>query len=313
MKKYYLIGLLLYCCYSLVGSPYVLATKKEVVPIEISKRLILVKAKLNKQKGYFLFDTGVSGLVLNQQHFNPHNEYNFAHAITDISGKAAAVKHIPVKSFQLGKLSRRNFLAPQLNMDELEGMLGKKLLGLIGYQVVKAFEVIIDYDEKTLTLLDLDRDGLPSVAQLPPADYQFEFQLCRYLPVLKVSFANQQTLRLGLDSGSTLNLVNKSLETAFLPISRSQRTISFKGALSEIRDANYLLMENVAIGNQVAWRFWKAAFEDLSHMHHLNMPIDGLLGINFFRMGKVSINFEKQQIKVWERVNGYESMYFSLN
>lgn len=312
MKKYYLMGLLLCCCYSLVGYPYILAAKKEVVPIEISKRLILVKAKINKQQGFFLFDTGVSDLVLNERHFDHFRQFDFHHAVTDVSGVASASKHIMIKSFRWGKLSRQNFMAPQINLDNLEAMLGKKLLGLIGYQVIKSLEVIIDYDAKTLTLLDLDKNGLPSFAYSTPADYRFDFKLFRYIPVLNVSFSNDQTLQLGLDSGSTLNMINKSFEAQFLPISKSKRSISYKGALSEVWKANYLLMENVTIGNQVAWRYWKAAFEDLSHMRQLNVPIDGLLGINFFRMGKVSINYQKREIRVWQKINGYQDMYYAL-
>lgn len=313
MKKYYLIGLLLCCCYSLVGYPYVLAAKKEVVPIEISKRLILVKAKINQQQGYFLFDTGVSHLVLNERHFDHFTQFDFKHAVTDVNGVVSDSKHVSVKSFRWGKLSRKNFLAPQINLSHLEHSLGKKLLGLIGYQVIKSLEIIIDYDEKTLTLIDLNKDGLPSIAYSTPADYQFDFKLFRYMPVLEVSFANKLTLQLGLDSGSTLNMINKSLEKQFKPISKSNRRISFKGALSEVWEANYLLMENVAIENQVAWRFWKAAFEDLSHMHEHQVPIDGLLGINFFRMGRVAINFKKKEIKVWEKLNGYQDMYYALD
>lgn len=313
MKKYYLMGLLLCCCYSLVGTPYILAAKKEVVPIEISKRLILVKAKINQQQGYFLFDTGVSHLVLNERYFDHFTQFDFDHALTDVSGTASATKHVSIKSFRWGKLYRKNFLAPQVNLNDLEIMLGKKLLGLIGYEVIKSLEVVIDYHEKTLTLFDLDKNGLPSIVDAAPADFRFDFKLFRYLPVLEVSFTNNLKLRLGLDSGSTLNMINKPWEEQFQPISKSNRRISFKGAISEVWEVNYLLMENVVIENQVAWRFWKAAFDDLSHMHDLNVPIDGLLGINFFRMGKVAINFQKKEIRVWEKVNGYQDMYYALD
>ena len=312
MKKYYLMGLLLCGCYSLVGSPYLLATEKEVVPIEITKRLILVKAKVNQQKGYFLFDTGVYDLMLNERYFQNYRKVDLEYALTDVGGAATEIQHIPIKSFQWGKLSRRQFSVPTVNLDGLEQMMGKKLLGLIGYNVIRSFEVIIDYHNQTLTLLDLNKDGLPSVAPPTPADYLFDFKMMGTLPVLEVAFSNNRTLSLGLDSGSTLNLINKSLEPEFEPISKSNRSISFQGVLSEVTQARYLLMENVAIQDQVAWRFWKAAFRDLSHMHHLNVPVDGLLGINFFKMGKVSINYRTREIKVWEKENGYQEMFYSL-
>lgn len=312
MKKYYLMGLLLCSCYTLIGSSYLLATKKEVVPIEITKRLILVKAKVNQQKGYFVFDTGVFDLMLNERYFGHYHQLDFERALTDVSGAATSIMYVPVKTFHWGKLSRRNFSAPNVNLSGLEQMLGKKLLGLIGYNVIKSLEVIIDYHGETITLLDLDKNGLPAVAPPLPADYRFDFSLMDFIPVLDVAFDNNISLKLGLDSGSTLNLIDKSLEPQFQTISRSNRMISFKGVLSEVRQVNYLLMENVAIQKQVGWRFWKAAFEDISHMRQLNVPVDGLLGINFFRIGKVSINYRKKEIKVWEKENGYQDMIYGL-
>ena len=313
MKKTYpLVAMLLLVSIALQGYPFHFSTEREIFKIEVVERLILLKAKVNDDFGYFLFDTGSPQLVLNKKYFAASPEGEHVKRLIDVNGNTATSDQVFVRSFQMGSLSRNDFWSNEVNLVGLERKLNRRVLGLIGLEVIKNLEVLIDYHQSSMTLTKLDGRGVPKVRNPRQPDFKLNFQLGEFLPVLEVAFTNQVRVNLGLDTGSTLNLMDKQWQASFEELTIRKGKISYNGVLSTSRKKDYWLIPDVNIGNQVVWKFWKAAFSDFSHFRDYKVPMDGILGINFLRMGEVAINYRNRTISVWCAKNGYEGMYYGV-
>ena len=311
MSKAYLLLVTLLCLSitRIVASGYEMQAAKTEITFKVSKKLILVEATVNQETGYFLFDTGVSELILNKTHFKKYKTIYIDQDILDIAGASTLQSRLRVKDFRMGAIRRENFNAPQIEMPGLEALLGLKILGLIGFEVIMKFQTIIDYDHRLITLTQLDSHGNALGHPSSPPDYNFKLEMAKFMLVLKVKFSNNTTLRLALDSGSTINLISNQYKKRFKKISRQNRKISFQGALTSVVQADYFLLENVLIQNRLIMSYWKAAFENISHLRDRNLLIDGIIGINFFRIGRVAINYQQRSLQLWEGENAYQAYF----
>ena len=128
------------------------------MPIANKGRLLLLRATVDGITGDFILDTGANGLVLNDQYFKA--QYPLRHQVAlGMYGVVNGAGLVNVDSFNLDALSIRNINAQTINLRPIEDQKKHKILGLIGYQILKDFEIHFNYRGKYIIMSQLDREG----------------------------------------------------------------------------------------------------------------------------------------------------------
>lgn len=301
----HLLCLLVFCFfYSTINadrSPFKLAKQKEVIAFQIWEKLIFVSAEVNQKKGWFLLDTGASEFSLNVKYFENFTESNMSNIFVDVNGQKALLNYASIKQFNLGAIKRSNFHAPLLDLTDLEYMVGKKVLGLVGYEFLRHFETFVNYDNKTITLFRLNEEGIPLVTEERPSPmHTFQFELKSKIPVLNAQIGKYENISLALDSGASLNVLHKVWKKRLSPYIMAKHTVLFSGSFTEPRKTDYFNFSSIVLEDKIGIKYWKAALQDISNLQEVITGVDGIMGINFFRLGQVSINYQTKTIKAWK-------------
>jgi len=263
------------------------------------KKLILVQAQVNDQQGWFILDTGMKDLLLNSKHFKtlPPKEVPDSISLVDVRGDVMPTQAVDVQSFRWGAVNRSDFLVRACKLETMEKILRMDILGLIGMEVVRKLELIVDYSRHTLTMRRADGVGNCGICPKVP-DYQLTFAYQNHLPALKTNLGNRSELWLGIDTGSSLSIIDQKLQRKLRRKTRSLSRIQYGSAhgVHEIPLGNVLELD---LGQGLEFIYWRFAFNELEHFQKFGMHIDGLLGGDLFRLGVVSINFVNQQLSIW--------------
>lgn len=294
------------------GPAYNLETVPSVVPIQIRNKLILVEGEVDGRRGLFLFDTGASELILNEAYFPRHEHYSPDLYFADAGGHSALHGYTYISSFDWGGLRRHGFFAPRLAMLTLESILEEELLGIIGYDVLQHVDLEFNYYQKTITLL---RPGseVPGTAMRIRPDYTFGFSMNRHLPVVKAKLGDADGLLLAIDSGSSVNVCAHRLKGKLKGRALQKRTIGLHGAAGIIKESPYYIMDSLQVENTYSIAYCRVAFSNLEALEDYGLRVDGLLGVNFFRLGRVFFSYHSRRIAVWLERNDYTLRHSSLD
>ncbi|MCB0564787.1 MAG: hypothetical protein KDD01_10470 [Phaeodactylibacter sp.] len=308
---YTLLFFLLSFIFVKASPDYQMAEASAVVPVQIRNKLILVEGKINNQAGYFLFDTGASELILNEARFPRHEHHHSVPYFADATGHVAAHGYTYISTFNWGGLHREGFFAPLLDLLALESNLGEQLLGIIGYDVLQHVDLELDYYQGTISLF---RPGavVPYPEFRVAPDYTFDFEMDRHLPVLKAAVGNADGLLLAIDSGSSVNICDSRLKGKLKKKALQKRTIGLQGAVGILQQSPFYVMEALRIENTYSIAYCRVALSNLKKLKDHGIRIDGLLGINFFRLGRVFFSYHTQRIMVWLGQNEYTLRHSSL-
>ncbi len=273
------------------------------------KKLILVQAQVNDQSGWFILDTGMKDLLLNSKHFKtlPPKEVPDSISLVDVRGVVEPTQAVRIHSFHWGAVNRNDFLVRASDLTTMEKVLRMDIMGLIGMEVVRNLELIVDYSHQILTMRRADGAGDCGICPEVP-DYQLTFAYQNHLPALKTDLGNRSELWLGIDTGSSLSIIDQQLQRKLRRKIRSLSTIQYGSThgVYEIPLGNVMELD---LGYGLEFMYWRFAFNDLEHFQKSGMHIDGLLGGDLFRLGVVSINFVNQQLSIWLQETNFLKRY----
>jgi len=315
MQQFYslLFGACLMVLFSLSASaaeehPYEMTESVSEIAFKRFRKMVLVKAGVDGQQGYFIFDTGIGDLVLNGQYFGDDDNVSRFRRITDINGKRKRVEGCFIQQFGWAGIRRDSFFAPIWDMEGLEEIMELPLLGLIGKRVFQELEVVIDYDRQRMTLLRLDNAGYPAgELYYPDPRHRIPFEQRGHLTVLQAQIGSM-ALDLAWDSGASINVLDKKLKKSLPERARKLTRITFGGALSRKR-APFYAVGSIKIADEFIIKAWRLACVKLKHLKKARYEVDGLIGADLFRLGKVSINYRRQEIAVWVGDNVFAERY----
>ncbi|MCO6491969.1 MAG: hypothetical protein J5I98_26365 [Phaeodactylibacter sp.] len=292
----------------LAGPTYHMTEPSSTVPLFIRNKLILVEGQANGQSGYFLFDTGASELALNEAYFPRQEHAAPGTRFADVSGHSIRHGYAFVDSFYWAGLCREAFFGACLDMSALESRLGEKLLGIIGYDVLQHVDLEIDYYRKTMILI---RPGT-----IPPRPsgphYTFHFRMNRHLPVLKAGLGDATDLDMAIDSGSSVNVCSSRFKKKLKNKALQKRRVSLLGASGASEQAPYYIMESMVVENAYSIAYCRIALASMGVVDDYSLGVDGLLGVNFFRLGRVFFSYQSRRIDVWLEHNDYTMRHSTL-
>lgn len=261
-------------------------------PVQVVGGMVFVNAQLEHTEGRFLLDTGAPMLVLNQS-----SAQNAMQTQAASLGTTFSVANTKVRKFQWANITRKNLSALVLDIRHLEQFSNLSINGIIGYDLLKNFEIFFDYSNQQVMWLQAGKNQLHTAAE-PLVAIPFELQ--GHLPVIELQIGGQK-LRFGLDTGAGINLLSQSFE-ALLDIQHNgEPTVETVQAIDQSKSK---LTSSWASDNQingVSIGKMKYALADLSSLNaDKTWQIDGLLGYPFFSRLKWSIDYPNRVLYLWE-------------
>jgi len=171
--------------------------------------LVVVRnLELNGQHGDFILDTGSAyGLVVEQAAFAGKLRTTTS-SVLGVGG-TVSLQQLAVTSFQFGATHYGGLTAVATSLAQVRGYVGPHLLGLIGTELLRDYEVVVDYAHRRLSCYPLGA-GPPSTRPFVRGD-SLAFTLEQGKPVVS-GYIGKTRARLLLDTGAMTN----SLDLAFV-------------------------------------------------------------------------------------------------
>lgn len=305
----------LFCCLAICVSlhaNYLIDGPVAELSIQTKGKMILIPGEVDGVEGHFMLDTGAPELILNERYF-PDRKNGKKKVLQDV-GKKMSCEQIQVAHFIMGNVYRDDFSAVITDLRATEKALGHKVLGLLGYDVLRHFEVRIDYYSRFITFCALDKAGRPLQKwQKKTADHRLDFILEGHLPSIKGELLGKSNLMLGLDSGASVNLMDQSYRGYLRRNCLKERAIDFQCINSTVKQAPFFVMSGLKVEDAYHVQFWRTSIGDFSHFRNNNIYIQGILGANFFQLGKMAINYQLKTIDIWDEPTRLNRRYTCLN
>lgn len=281
-------------------------TKAEVInefttriPFKLVDRLIVIEGSLKDKKGNFIIDTGSEALILNKIHFKTY-PFNYkkrgvtSGVLNDI--EAPLEKTIKIISFK--NLHLKNKSSDIIDLSHIEKSKKIKLLGIIGYCILKEYEVFIDFYLNQITLTKINKLGnkLGNVKYLEHISDSINFSLKKHTIVLS-GYINNEKVTFGLDSGAEFNQINYRVHKNILKHFYPKKRIKLLGASAKKIEVIYGNLHRIRLNKRIYFGPMKTILTNLNNMNKaFGTKLDGILGHDFFAQKRVIINYKKEKL-----------------
>ena len=275
-----------------------------ILPFTRAGNLILIAAKVDSITGNFILDTGAPNLVLNITYFRNYPvNVSSDQEQSGISGSSAPRVQTEIDQFSLGPVKYRRVEADMLNLGHIENSKGVKILGLLGLQLFRQFEMIIDYEKSVIYLHLISKkesktyqSGLLSDTTLYST---VPFDITDNKIITKLEIAGKK-LRFIIDCGAETNLLDSRLPDKIFENVVIGRRVKLTGANDKKIEALYGDLNNMRIGNQdigslpvLITNLEKTCLSYIS-------CTDGILGFDFLSLHKIGFNFVNRKMYIWK-------------
>ncbi|GAA3606187.1 retropepsin-like aspartic protease [Flavivirga amylovorans] len=269
------------------------------IPFKLIDHLIVVEAELLNNKGNFIIDTGSETMILNRVHFP--NFYNHQRKNEETSGILQSIDNSferKVKEFSLESLKLHDKDSDVIDMSHIEKSKKIKLLGVIGYSILKDYEVFIDLYLNQITLTKVDRFGntLNNDVYLEKIVDSLSFTLKNHTIVVNGT-VNNQKVKFGIDSAAEFNQINRKVHKKALKYFIPKRRLSLSGVGKKKIEVLAGKLHRVKLSETV---YFGPMLTVLTNLNKINSAfgtqLDGILGYEFFAQKRTIINYQKETL-----------------
>ncbi|MEZ4803544.1 MAG: hypothetical protein R2797_12300 [Gelidibacter sp.] len=269
------------------------------IPFKLIDHLIVVEAELLGQKGNFIIDTGSETLILNKVHFKTFDPYYKKSKET--SGVVNLIDNPlerQLKEFVIKNLTLTNTTSDVIDLSHIEKTKKMKLLGIIGYNILKDYEVFIDMYLNQITLSKVDAKGntLDKNVYLEKITDSIDFTLKNHTIVLE-TYVNDTKLNFGLDTAAEYNQINKNSSRKVLKFFHPMRRLNLSGASGGTIEVLAGKLYRVKLSETIFFAPMETVLTNLNKMNEaFGTSLDGIMGYEFFKQKRTIINYQKEKL-----------------
>ncbi|MAQ42151.1 aspartyl protease family protein [Mesonia oceanica] len=268
------------------------------IPFKLIDHLMVVEAELLNKKGNFIIDTGSESLILNKVHFpNLYVHDKSAVKSSGVLNDTDAYKKF-LKEFKLQNLSLKNANAHVMDLSHIEKKKNMNLTGIIGYSILKDYEVFIDLylNQITLTKIDAKGNKLDKKVYLEKIVDSIGFQLKKHTIVL-TTFVGNDKMNFALDTGAEINQLNTRKSKKVIKFFKPAKRIVLSGAADEKAEVLAGKLYRVKLNEQIYFGPMNTIITNLAKMSEaFGTSVDGVLGYEFFMQKRTIINYKKEML-----------------
>jgi len=268
------------------------------IPFKLVDHLIVIEAEVLNRKGNFIIDTGSQNLVLNTRHFKNTNSLPSYARHSGISSDIDEVRIKWLKKLLVRNFSITNIKSDIIDLSNIESNKKMSLYGIIGYNVLKDYEIFIDFHLKQITLSRIEKNGhkIDNLPYLEEISDTINFRLKKHTIIL-TSFVNKQKLNFGLDTGAEVNLLDKSASKKIIENFKTPKKLIMIGASNKEVEVLAGKLYKVKLTDKVYCGPMRTIITNLSRMNiAYGTELDGVLGYEFIAMRRIIINYKKKQL-----------------
>lgn len=272
--------------------------QKEIIhlPFDIVGGLVVVRnLALDERRGDFVLDTGNSfGLVVEATAFagqlRPAPTRGLsATGLTDLS-------LLSVRRFRFGAATYTNLTASATSLATVRRLVGPRLLGLVGYELLREYEVVLDYAHHRLTCYPLTASGQRPFARLD----SLAFSVVQGKP-LATGYIGTTRVRWLLDTGAGANHLDQDLSRT-LPATDQPRLTGTDQAWGTAGPAQ-IVRQAILPRLQLGATAWQGLLVMLGSFARPSsgrpLPYQGILGYPFLSQDSlVSFHYGRRQFYV---------------
>jgi hypothetical protein len=276
-----------------------------IIPFNRVGNLIVLKARTDTIEGNFILDTGAPGLVLNITYFRDY-PVSASHdgEQTSIGGNfGGAIQKTSVKKLSFDRFEYFNTEADLTNLGQIENAKGIKVLGLLGVDLFKQCEMIIDFEK---SLIYLHRIGKKETST-----YKHEFlkdtSVYRTFPIevkdsriMATTEIEGRKLRLVIDCAAESNILDSRLPNKIFENITITRRVKLAGPGEKKIDALSGSLSNMKIGtldiSNLPVTITNLEYTCFAH----GGCVDGVLGFDFLSLHKIGFNFVTRKMFIWK-------------
>lgn len=269
------------------------------IPFKLIDHLIVVEAELLNKKGNFIIDTGAESMILNKAHFT--NLYEHHRKRNQSSGVLNSIEDSyekKIKEFTLHNFKLENKDSDVINLSHIERTKKVKILGIIGYNILKDYEVFIDMHLNQITLTKVDRFGnrLDNKVYLEKIVDSLNFNLKNHTIVVKGTINNKE-VKLGIDTAAEFNQINKRINKEVLKYFIPKKRLILRGASNRRIEVLAGKLHRVKLSKTIYFGPMHTVLTNLNKMNEaFGTDLDGVLGYEFFAQKRTIINYKKEKL-----------------
>ena len=270
---------------------------EEVLPFELVRGMIYVAATVDGRAGRYLLDTGAPRLVLNVDHLTAAAQRDVESHQAMGSGGHVDIGRTTVERLEWAGRTWKSPAALVLSMAHFEEAGDQHIDGIIGYEQFQDRELLFDYDNSVLRLHAADQ---PVNRRLERPRLTFILEFYDHLPIITL-VRNGRRLRFAVDSGAAANLIDP---VALSQSERNELSENMTGAV-QLRgldgNANSVRAATITDWEDTTLHLDEQRFllKSLDYLSEDGRPFDGILGYEFLRANRVSIDYPNKRLYVW--------------
>ncbi len=266
-----------------------------LIPLKRIGKLFFVDAQVDGQSGNFLLDLGAVNLVLNKTYFR--NSYSDQRSSSGgVSGSELGSEKTMIQSLNIQGLSFSDLEAEVFNLGNIENKTGIKILGLLGSNLFKTVEIVIDTRKLQLKIFPLNKAGR-SARRVEKNEIQIPFRTVNNVLLVNGEVSGKKLL-FSFDTGAEVNVLDKQNHPKVLESVIIRKRVLLRGLGGEPTEVLVGNLPELEIGSSV-FKDMNTIIADLSSMSaNYGIRIDGMLGYDFFSKGVLVINMETKVMAI---------------
>lgn len=267
------------------------------IPFTMAGNLIAVKVFLNGEYRTFILDSGAPKVILNSKYISEKDTTKKTiSSAKGVSGNISGMDIMKVEQLDFSGIKLNNQDVITLDLSHLEESLETDLYGLIGYELIKDYDIIFDYKKLKLTLINPATFEKYRNENLSDATLQkIPFDLESHIPIVK-SQIGSLTLTYGIDCGAGTNLISDKLFEPLKKYTKQIKTDTLIGAENQPQKVNKGKIKKTKIGTKF-FKNLSTIFSDISHLNEgYKIHIDGLIGYEILHKQKTLISYIRKEM-----------------
>jgi len=267
------------------------------IPFTMAGKLIAVKVLLDGEYSTFILDSGAPKVILNSKYITEINNNKKSISNTKgVNGNISGMDIIRINQLDFSGIKMNNEEVITMDLSHLEESLETKFHGLIGYDLIKDYDILFDYEKLTLTLIN------PAIFQkywkenLSDATLErVPFDLETHIPIVKAQIGNKM-VSYGIDCGAESNLLTDSLFHSLKKHTKDVKMDELLGADNQPQKVKNGKIKRTRIGN-MCFKNLETLFSYISHLNEgYKIDIDGLIGYEVLHKQKTLISYDRSEI-----------------
>ncbi len=267
------------------------------VPFQMVGNLIAVDVLLNGQGRKFILDSGAPKVILNSR-YSAKNE-DFSKTISTSKGVAGSISGLDIDTIiQLDfyGIRMKDQEVMTFDLSHLEDELSYEFYGLIGYELIKDYDMIMDYDRRVLSFVTPDyyenyindNYGNKEIKTIP-------MEMHGHIPIIELVI-NDMALNFGIDTGAETNLIHAELFGDLKETILNVDNTSLTGADNNQIEVKSGDIKEIAMGEK-SFEKVPAIFSDISHLNKgYKLNLDGLIGYPILSRQITVLSFIRKEL-----------------